>query len=350
MATPIDASTAPVPLDRRLVAARSRGPDEARAYRIDAGFWSLRVPLPYPRTRAVNCYLLDGTDGCTLVDCGSAVGAGWSCLARALELAGVDPRAVTALVLTHLHPDHASLAAEVVQRLGCALLRHAGPDTADDRLREPVLALEARRRAARAEGVPARDLDGIVDTPLAGDGVQGRPPADRILVAGDVLQTRAGTWEVLPAPGHSPQQMALVDRRGRRLISADMAYARIRPFLEWGHTPDPVSEYLRTIDRAERCSPTLVLPGHGRPDPAPRERFASARAALAALIERVDRALGDAPSSGYDVTCRITGRDPDPDLRQSWLSCALCALEHLQARGRLTAEVADDGVRRFART
>lgn len=344
---PADAVTEPVPLDRRLVAPRSRGAEQTTADEVADGLWCLRLPLAYPRTRSVNCYLVAGRGGgWTLVDCGSAVGAGWDALARALQLAGVEPRAVTTLALTHLHSDHASLAGEVVRRLGCELVRLAGPDTSNDLLREPLVALEARRRAARAEGVPRRDLDDMVDVPLAGDGTQPRQPADRLLAAGDVLH---GAWEVLPAPGHSPAQMALFDARRRVLISADLAYPDIRPFLEWWHTSDPVVEYLDSLDRAEALAAALLLPGHGRPDREPAGRFASARAALRAMIDRVETALGPAPRSAYEVTCRITGHDPDPDLRQSWLSCSLCVLEHLAARGAVTIETGGDGVRRFAR-
>jgi glyoxylase-like metal-dependent hydrolase (beta-lactamase superfamily II) len=346
MATSVPAVTEPVPLDRRLIAPLPRAAGLTRAEEVADALWCLRVPLPYQRTRSVNCFLLASRGGWTLVDCGSGVGAGWGALERALALAGVEPRAVTTLVLTHLHADHASLAGEAVRRLGCELIRLAGPDVCTDRLREPTVALDARLRAARAEGVTPRDVEQIVDASLAGDGRQPRPAADRLLAPGDVLHDR---WAVIPAPGHSPAQMALFDARRRVLISADLAYPDIRPYLEWGHTADPVVEYIGTLNRTEALAPALALPGHGRPDRRPGDRFASARAALRDLVERVEGALGPAPSSAYDVTCRITGDDPDPDLRASWLSCALCVLEHLAARDRVTVEPGADGVRRFTR-
>jgi glyoxylase-like metal-dependent hydrolase (beta-lactamase superfamily II) len=338
-------ATEPVPLDRRLIAPRPRGAELARADAVGDGLWCLRLPLPYPSTRSVNCYLLATGDGWTLVDCGSAVGAGWAALERALALARVEPRAITTLLLTHLHADHASLAGEVVRRLGCELVRLDAPATSSERLAEPAIPLAERRRAALAEGVPLRDLDIIVDAPLAGDVTDVALPVDRVLAAGDEV---VGGWTVVPAPGHAPSQLALHDARRRVLISADAAFADIPPYLEWGHTSDPVAEYRTTLTRLESLGAELVLPGHGRPDRRPPQRFGAARAALDAVVARVEGAVHAAPSSAYEVTCRIIGHEPDPDLRQSWLSRTLCVLEHLAGRGAVKVEFADAG-RRWAR-
>jgi glyoxylase-like metal-dependent hydrolase (beta-lactamase superfamily II) len=348
MADPVS-MTAPVPLDRRLVAARARRPEEARADLLAEGFWGLRLPLPYPVTRAVNCFLLQDPDGgWTLVDCGSGIGAGWPALLYALSLAGVAPSRVTTLVLTHLHPDHASLSHQVVQRLGCRLLRHAGPGSRMDRIRDPRRTLDDRFALAYAEGVPEADLADIVDAPPAGDGQQPRPVPDELLVEGDVLPTRAGGWYVVPTPGHSPQQMALFEPNRRWLIAADGVYPVIRPFLEWGNTPDPLAEYRASLARLEALAPRLLLPGHGRPDRRPQQRIASARGAVDAVVARVESALGEAPRTAYDVTCALVGDDPDPDERGSWLSVALCVLEHLTRRGDAISEIGSDGRRRFA--
>lgn len=311
-----------VPLDPRLLEPQWRGLEHVRAYRVADGLWCLRLPLPYSRPATVNCYLLEGRDGWTLVDCGSATGPGWAALEHALELAGVEPDAIARLVLTHLHADHAGLAGEAVARLGCELLRLAGPDTCTDRLREPLVALDERRRLALAVGVPEAEVDLIVDAPLAGEGEHPYSAADRLLEPGDALE---GGWTVLAAPGHSPAQLVLFDARRRLLLAADLAYPTGTPYVEWGFTPDPIAEHRASIARAAALGAELMLPGHGPPDPGAAARLAGSQAALDALVERVTAALGGSP---YEVTCRISGDDPDPDMRQSWLSCVLCVRDH----------------------
>jgi glyoxylase-like metal-dependent hydrolase (beta-lactamase superfamily II) len=323
-------------LDPRLLAPRERGMELIRADEVGCGLWSLRLPLAYPRTRSVNVYLLDAG---TLLDCGSAVGAGWEALDAALRRAGSRPADIRTLVLSHLHPDHASLAGELVERIGCEVVRLEGPDTNIDRLRESTIDRAERHRLGHAHGIPAADLEVMADAPLADDGLQPRPPADALLRAGDVV---AG-WQVVPAPGHSPNQLALWD--GRRVIGADVAYPEVFPYLEWGHTPDPLAEYLATLDRIEALQPRRYFSGHGAPDDDPAPRFASARAAIARMAATVGEALDEGPASAYEITCRLTGHDPDPEPRQTWMSRVLCVLEHLP----LQCETGGDGVRRWSR-
>lgn len=298
-------------LDPRLLAPRERGLEFVRADDL-GGLWSLRLPLAYPRTRSVNVFLLDRH---TLLDCGSAVGLGLDGLEQALRLAGGRLEDIRTLVLSHLHADHASLAGELVGRTGCELLRFEGPDTNIDRLREPTIDRAERARLARQHGVPEHALEVMIDTPLADDGLQPRPPADALLRAGDTL---AG-WEVVDATGHSPNQLALWD--GTRVIGADAAYAGMAPYLEWGHTPDPIAEYLATLDRPEALGARCFLPSHGAPDDDPPARYAAARDAVAEMVRRVE-AAGE--GSAWELTSRVTGDTVDPEPRQTWISRVLC--------------------------
>jgi glyoxylase-like metal-dependent hydrolase (beta-lactamase superfamily II) len=139
----------------------------------------------------------------------------------------------------------------------------------------------------------------------------------------------------------------LFDRHRRRLIAADVAYPEIRPYLEWGHTPDPVAEYLASLDRAAPLAPEVLLPGHGRPDDRPTERIAAARDALEQVRARVRAEVAPEPRTAYEITCRIAGDIPDPDIRGSWLSVSLCVLEHLEVAGDVVSETGEDGRRRW---
>jgi glyoxylase-like metal-dependent hydrolase (beta-lactamase superfamily II) len=339
-----DQATQPAPLDHALVAPIPCRPEDARAFPLD-DVWCLRLPLPYQRTGFVNAYLLPGDDGAgwTLVDCGSAIGPGWESLLRALALAEVEPTAIDTLVLTHLHPDHASLAGTVVERLGCRLLRLDAPESGLDVLRDPRLDLDGRRRAALAQGVPPAILDDIVDLPLADDGRQPRPIPDALLAPGDLV---AGRWRTVPLQGHSANQLGLFDAERRRLIGADVAYPGAPAYLEWGPTPDPWAEQLATFARVEALDAARLLPGHGPPDDAPAARFAAARAQLLRDGETIAAALAEGPGSAFAVAARL-GHDPDPDGCQSRLSFALCVLDALVGAGAARVEVGPDDVRTF---
>jgi len=297
---------------------------------------------------SVNGYLLALSDGYCLVDCGTSMDPGWAALEHALELAGARPEEVNVLVCTHLHADHAGLAATVVERTGCELLRGLGPHTVDDTLRDPAVPLEARRQAGRREGIPEEELHLWVDAHLADDVHHERISPHRLLVAGDVLPARSGRWRVVPARGHSPTQIALFEDRRRWVISADLAYPIPEPFLEYGYTLDPYGEHLASLNRIAALEPARLLPGHGRPLADAPTRLREARRAAEALAPTVIGALHQGSKTAYDVVARLLTDPSEYNRRQSMLSIVLCVLEHLEDGNRVRAHVGDDGVRRFA--
>jgi len=332
-----------LPSDLRPVA---RGLEHVRATEVDEHVWGLRLPLPYRDTASVNAYLLALDDGYCLVDCGTSLDPGWDVLEHALELAGAAPEEIRLLVGTHLHADHAGLAATLVERTGCKLFFGIGPDTIDDALRDPAVPLTGRRAAGRQAGIPDGQLDLWVDTHLADDVRHERIRPDRLLAAGDAVHTRSGAWTVVPIPGHSPAQIALIDERRRWAITADLAYDIPVPFMEYGWTLDPFGEHLASLDRVAALAPRMLLAGHGRPAEDGPGRLAAARRAAEALAANVLAAL-DGPRSAYEIVVAMVPDPAENNRRQALLSTVLCVLEHFEQQGRIEC-VDDNGIRRFA--
>lgn len=327
-----------------------RQADEARAYVLAPGVWTLTLPLVYPRPRSVNAYLLELDDGVCLVDCGSCVEPGWTALVHALGQAGRAPDDIRLLVCTHLHQDHAGLAATVASEVGCPLARPRGPQTAHDGLRDSAIDLVARRERATREGVPPDQLPLLVGSVIAADGFHDRARFDRTLDARDTITGPCGTWEIVPIPGHSPAQLGLFDRKRRWLMSADLVFEDDVPFLEFGAAPDPLSDHLQSLARVLDLEPRRLLPGHGRPvepEAKVRERLHAARTSTLALRDIARQAVHGDQRTAYEVSLLLDEGNRDLDWRQSALSIALCALEHLVLRGEATERLGRDGVRRF---
>jgi glyoxylase-like metal-dependent hydrolase (beta-lactamase superfamily II) len=325
-------------LDIDLLRAVDRRLDDVRAHRLADGVWCLQLTLPYPLPKSVNAVLLDTDDGKLLVDSGNLVGLGWPGLERALELAGSSPDEIGTLFLTHLHPDHAEMAPTFVERTGARLLRGEGPDVATDLIHERTVPLAERRAIARRSGVPAEHLRLMVDETVADHGAAPRRPADAELGEGDAFETRFGTWELIPAKGHSANQFVLYDRRRRWLIGGDIAYAGGRPFVEWGHTPDPYGDHLASIERVGELPIDLFIPGHGPPDPDPAQRFRNSREATLQWGRGALGGLAAGPATAYEIALSLVGDNPDPDVRQSALSSVRAALDHLIATGSVSED------------
>jgi glyoxylase-like metal-dependent hydrolase (beta-lactamase superfamily II) len=307
------------------------------------------LPLQFAAPRSVNAYLIALARGYCLVDCGTGLPPGWAALEYALAQASVSPDELALLVCTHLHADHAGLAAEIVDRTGCEFARGAGPESADHLLRDPATPRAQRRSLGLREGIPLEELDRWVDSDPADNLDYERVTPDRLLNEGDEIETSLGPWRVIPAPGHSPAQILLFNTERRLLIMADLAYEVGEPFFEYGHSPDPYAEHLASLDRALRLDPALAFPGHGRVVESPRRRLLAARAAALGSCERVRDALSEQPRSAYELALELLGDRDDPGEQQSMLSVVLCVGEHLEGRGRGRSEVDPDGVRRWRR-
>jgi glyoxylase-like metal-dependent hydrolase (beta-lactamase superfamily II) len=333
--------------------ARARIPrpaSDARAQLIFDGVWALTLPLCYTATANVNAYLLKAEGGWILVDCGSSLEPGWDGLMLALERAGIAPDGIELLVVTHSHSDHRGLAAGLVDATGCGFAMGPPPHPQIDVLRDPAIPLASRRARAKREGVPAALLDILVDEIPSDDCHYRITEPVRVLHAGEQLQTSVGTWEVIPAPGHSADQIVLWNARHRVLIGSDLALPGPPSFLEYGTRPDPHADQLASLTRAIELEPRLLLSGHGR-------TITDAGAALVRCHELVRDRLGSVQAtlsacarSAWDVVELVRPANATVDYLQRILSETLCVLEHLAVHDRAFAEIDDDCVRRWRAT
>ena len=66
-------------------------------------------------------------------------------------------------------------------------------------------------------------------------------------------------------PGHAPSHVCLYQPERRLLISGDHVLGRISLFYDYGWTPDPVGEFLGSLDVVDELDARLALSGHGKP-------------------------------------------------------------------------------------
>ena len=112
--------------------------------------------------------------------------------------------------------------------------------------------------------------------------------------------------------------------------------------------PDPLGDYLASLQRTIDLAPRIVYPGHGEPihDPAGR-----ARELITHHRERLDvaqAALGPEPRTGYDASFDLFGRTLSSGARRFAVAETLSHLERLRREGR-AERIEADGVVRWSR-
>lgn len=317
--------------------ARAEAP---RTERVLPGVWRLRLPLPWPGVPHGNAWAVACDGGIVMFDTGMGGKGRLRQLDLALAQAGFGVEDVRLVVCTHSHTDHYGLAASIVERAGCELWMHPRWEHVRPLADDPKAALEARIEVARQSGVPPRALERYREA-REGDGETGidaiKEP-DRDLVPGVEVETDLGVWQVHETPGHAPSHVVLHQPDQRLLISGDHLLGRTVLFFDYGHSPDPVGEFLTGLDAVEPLDVGLVLPGHGRTFRDPEAKIAESRRQVDELLSRVRAALADEERTAFEVVAEIVGPDNLNSPASAWvLQIVLSCLDHLAIAGEVEA-------------
>ena len=313
-------------------AARKR--ELGRGERVRPGIWRLRLPLPWPGVPHCNAWALAAGDGIVLVDTGAHEPGSLGHLERALDMVGLRLDLVRLLVCTHAHADHCGQATAIVERAGCELWMHPAHAHLDAQARDPEHALARRVEVARQSGVPEEPLRRWAQSRRSqGLLLSGLPRPDRDLVPGVLVQTDLGAWSVVETPGHAPSHVVLHQPERRLLLSGDHLLGRVSLYFDYGWTPDPVGEFLASLDEVDRLDARLALAGHGRPFTDVRAHVEANRALVRQRLHAVRCAIADAPSTAYDLAPRVYGPLFVPDTATWLLTKLLCYLTHLEREG-----------------
>jgi glyoxylase-like metal-dependent hydrolase (beta-lactamase superfamily II) len=319
---------------------RARERENGRGERVLAGLWRLRLPLPWPGVPHGNAWAIAAGDGIVLVDTGVHSADSMEQLERAMAQVGLRLDQVERLVITHAHFDHWGQALPIVERTGCEMWVHPASSMTLAHLADPEAELRLRLEVGRQSGIPQDALDAYAESQLNAEPPFAGPVAGaRDLVNGVQVATDLGAWDVYETPGHAASHVCLYQPEHRLLISGDHLLGRIVLWFDRGDTPDPVSEYLRSLDVVAGLQARLALSGHGKPFLDVPGHIDGSRRAVRAQIDTALAALADGPRTALEVASDVSDGRPEGSTDAVWrLPLTLCVLEHLERTGRVVRE------------
>jgi glyoxylase-like metal-dependent hydrolase (beta-lactamase superfamily II) len=311
-----------------------------RGERVLPGLWRLRLPLPFPGVPHCNAWAIAAGSGVVLVDCGLHEPDSMAQLERAMDQVNLKLEHVRLLVITHAHADHWGQAAPVLARAGCQMWMHPNHEHATRPADDPSLALARRLEVGRQSGIPEAILQRFAeharDRP---SGIAEVIEPDRALIPGVRIPTDLGEWSVHETPGHAPSHVCLYQSERRLLISGDHVLGRPSLYYDYGWTPDPVGEFLQSLDAVEQLDARLGLSGHGKPFVDVHGHVVATRALAVERLDLVLAALSDAgPLTAAAIAPKVFGGELSEANAPWWLSETLCYLRHLELAGRVAHE------------
>ena len=308
-----------------------------RTEKLMPGIWRLRLPLPWPGVPHGNAWAVASDDGIVMFDTGMGGKGRLRQLDLALAQAGFGVEDVRLVVCTHSHTDHYGLAGSIVEAAGCELWMHPRWEHVRPLAEDSAAALEARIEVARQSGVPPASLERYRERREEDDetGIDILKEPDRDLVPGVEVETDLGVWQVHETPGHAPSHVVLHQPERKLLISGDHLLGRTVLFFDYGHSPDPVGEFLAGLEEVEGLDVDLVLPGHGRTFRDPEAKVAESRRQVSELLGKVRAALaGGEERTAFDIVAGILGPDNVNTPASAWvLQIVRSCLDHLAIGG-----------------
>jgi glyoxylase-like metal-dependent hydrolase (beta-lactamase superfamily II) len=320
--------------------ADRKRPEQPRAEKVLPGIWRLRLPLPWPGVPHGNVWAVAADGGIVLFDTGIGGKGGLRRFDLALSQAGFGLEDIRLLVCTHSHTDHYGLAAPIVEGAGCELWMHPAWEHVRLLADDPVAALEQRIEVARQSGVPPAALERYRASREDNDdnGIDAIVEPDRELLPGVEVETDLGSWQVHETPGHAPSHVVLHQPQRKLLISGDHLLGRTVLFFDYGHTPDPIGEFLGGLEEVEPLDVDLVLPGHGRTFRDADTKIAEARRQVEELLGKTRSALAGGEKTAFEIVAGLLGPDNVNSPASAWaLQIVLSCLDHLTILGEVAA-------------
>jgi glyoxylase-like metal-dependent hydrolase (beta-lactamase superfamily II) len=120
------------------------------------------------------------------------------------------------------------------------------------------------------------------------------------------------------------------------LIGGDHLLQRITPAvgLYPESRPDPLGDYLRSLERTIELNPRIVYPGHGEPIEDAPGRACEIIAHHVGRLDDFAAALTPEPRSGFEISHDVFGRQLGPPQRRFAVAETLSHLERLVREGR----------------
>jgi len=310
------------------------------------GIFRVKVPLPNNPLKYTNSYLLVSRGKCLVVDTGFNVDESYDALATAMRKLKELGISEFEFFSTHLHADHMGL----VGRFSSSIwMSSAEVERVEVVKQDPRGYWTGVVKFYVKNGLPNEVAELILRF----------HPGVRYLSLRDLYFERLDDGEEITigdlslrcvlTPGHTPGHMCLYDADGKVLFSGDHVLFDITPNISYmPGFEDPLSEYLKSLEKVLSLDVELVMPGHrglgtdlGKRVRELKEHHERRLQEALAALDRPKTAWEVAPSISWDIEVKDLNALP---VTQKWfiIGETIAHLEHLFNEGKICKAERED--------
>ncbi len=283
-------------------------PNDKKVLKIKEGIYWVKILLPSMISH-VNVYILDDTDGITIIDTGLFCD---SCIDHWRNILRNDfkNKTINRVIVTHHHPDHMGLMGWFKENFNTEILT-----SRSSWLTGRMLTLDNKKVVSEEDknfwsyaGMPSALLEKkCLEKPFNfGDFVTKIPLGYRRVIEDEVLIIGNKKWFVKLTDGHAPEQLILYCPEIKIFISADQILPGISPNISVYPTEpnaDPLGDYLESCKKLLQIKDLdyLVLPGHNLPFHGLNCRIKQLIYHHESALKRIEEFINQNPKSAYDI-------------------------------------------------
>lgn len=309
------------------------------------GIFRVTCPTPFPGLPHVHVYIAEGArGGLVVIDTAMPGQDTFDKISAGIETMGRKLTDVEAIYLTHCHPDHFGGAGLLQQASGAPVVCHRIAKAQLLRMRNPdPTRLEQMFSIFVEHGRSPDNLQEMVGPRASFFSQMVLPEGMTTIDEGDTVTFGQGEWDVYWTPGHEEGHVVFHRKADGVCIVGDTVLGKITPHIGWfPDTPDPLGQFLDSLEKVAKLDPTLVLPGHGRPFDEGAERARSIASHHALRLRRcLEIVVRNGPAHALAIARDLFDRDLMFFEERLALAETLSHLEYLRLRGRVDREMVD---------
>lgn len=282
---------------------------EPGAHEVVRGVYRIPLPLPNDGLRAVNVYLVVGSDGIVCIDSGWALPESRQMFETSLASLEFGPEDIDRFLVTHVHRDHYTQALALRKEFRTPVSLGVGERVSIETMTSPGYA----PFAGRIEELRGNGAEAVVERIARERAGQSGPVLsdwelpDDWLVEGDTVQVGGRVLDVLETPGHTRGHVVFHDIANAILFAGDHVLPTITPSIgfEVVLPENPLGDFLSSLAKVRQLPDAMLLPAHG-----PVARSVHAR--VDELVDhhgtRLDQclaALQAGADTPYEVACYL---------------------------------------------
>lgn len=299
-----------------------------------------KLVLKFPKGMGeVNCYLLKGKNGYTVIDTGTdsiEAKEGW----KKVLSSGI---VIEKVVLTHTHQDHIGLAKwfqqevgvpVIVSNLGYEEMRKKRDGHNRDRLNNMIVRHGGHSRPYKTnEDPPIYDFE-----------------PDGFFENHQYLQLGEEMYEAIWTPGHAPDHFCFYNEDKRIMIIGDHVLNKISPVIGlWsGEEANPLKDYFISLTELEKYHADISLPGHGDLIYNLHARITDLTATHEHRLQQVLLSVKSESKTAYQICQEVYGT-VNINLNISSFMASITRLLYLESIGKVARQELD-GVVKFMTT